>query len=144
MQKPADLAQLIQSCEIWLRDMEERPQISDEDVQVILRAVLHTLRDRLPPEDSQHLSAHLPVLVRTIYVDGWSPAKTARPADSEEFYERMRERLAGACADIEDRNLSRYVFCLLNHYIPPHQAERVRRHLPQDLQAQWPDSMPQA
>lgn len=37
----------------------------------VLRAVLYALRDRFTAEESIHFVAHLPILIKGIYVDGW-------------------------------------------------------------------------
>ena len=37
----------------------------------VLRAVLHALRSRLSIEESIHLIAQLPILIKGLYVDGW-------------------------------------------------------------------------
>lgn len=39
-----------------------------------LRSVLHTLRDRLTVEEAADLSAQLPLMIRGIYFDAWTPA----------------------------------------------------------------------
>jgi uncharacterized protein (DUF2267 family) len=38
----------------------------------ILRAVLHALRDRITVEESLQLLAQLPMVIKGIYVDGWT------------------------------------------------------------------------
>lgn len=39
----------------------------------VLRSVLHALRNRLSIEESFQLMAQLPMAIKAIYVDGWSP-----------------------------------------------------------------------
>ena len=58
----------------------------------ILRAVLHTLRNRLPVATSLQLIAGFPMLIKAIYVDGWKithEAKTLRHLG--DFIEAVRE-----------------------------------------------------
>ncbi len=44
----------------------------------ILRAVLHTLRNRLTASESLQLIAQLPMLIKAVYVDGWHISAEAR------------------------------------------------------------------
>lgn len=37
----------------------------------IMRAVLHSLRDRIPPQESLQLISQLPMYIKAIYVEGW-------------------------------------------------------------------------
>jgi uncharacterized protein (DUF2267 family) len=55
-----------------------------------LRAVLHTLRDRLTVTEAVQLGAQLPLLVRGIYYDGWDPKRVPIKMGAEEFLQRIR------------------------------------------------------
>lgn len=62
----------------WLKMVAERMGTDDRHrAYMVLRAVLHALRDRVGPEVSVHLAAQLPLLVRGVFYEGWHP--TARP-----------------------------------------------------------------
>src|SRR5690349_19796522 len=39
----------------------------------VLRCVLHALRDRLSLDESLQLMAQLPMAIKAVYVDGWTP-----------------------------------------------------------------------
>ena len=65
----------VDSANVWLHDLETTWGVDDRDRTVAaLRAVLHVLRDRLPIEETAHLSAQLPVLVRGLFFEGWQPS----------------------------------------------------------------------
>ena len=54
----------------------------------ILRAVLHGLRDNMPVQESLQLLSQLPMIVKALYVDGWSLKKNRRKArKKQEFIE---------------------------------------------------------
>jgi len=58
-----------------------------------LRTVLHALRDRLPINDAVKFSAQLPILLKGIYFDGWSPADVPIRMDKEEFEQYIAQTL---------------------------------------------------
>jgi uncharacterized protein (DUF2267 family) len=54
-------------------------RLGDEDNREragrVLRSVLHVLRDRLSIEESFQLIAQLPMPIKAMYVDGWTPGR---------------------------------------------------------------------
>ena len=70
----------IQETNLWLKDIMERLNTNDRHhAYSTLRAVLHTLRDRIGPESAAHLGAQLPMLLRGLFYEGWTlPASQAR------------------------------------------------------------------
>ncbi|WP_007027426.1 DUF2267 domain-containing protein [Saccharomonospora iraqiensis] len=55
----------------------------------VLRAWLHTLRDRLTVESSAHFSAQLPELFRGTYYDGWVPSRVPVRYNTDECLDRI-------------------------------------------------------
>lgn len=51
----------------------------------VLRAWLHTLRDRLTVAEAAHFAAQLPELVRGVYYDGWNPSRVPVRYGHDEF-----------------------------------------------------------
>ena len=76
---------------VWLNELAA--ELGDADRQAayrILRAFLHTLRDRLGVDEAAQLAAQLPLLVRGIYYEGWDPSSTPRRyRDPTEFLDRV-------------------------------------------------------
>ena len=86
------IARSVEKTNIWLRDTAfELGSDEPADAYRALRAVLHTLRDRLTVDEAAQLAAQLPLLVRGIYYEGWDPSRTPqRYRDQHEFLARVR------------------------------------------------------
>ncbi len=55
----------LQTTHNWLRELELLASLRDEsEAYSVLRAVLHTLRDRLIPDEAVNFAAELPMLIR--------------------------------------------------------------------------------
>src|SRR4051812_19750729 len=78
----------LQKTNEWLQEiMQELATESRQEAYVVLRATLHTLRDRLPLEVTAHLGAQLPMLIRGIYYEAWRPSLEVRKMHRDEFFE---------------------------------------------------------
>lgn len=77
----------LQTTNVWLDElMKELGWQERQRAYHALRAVLHTLRDRLPVDEAAHLAAQLPMLIRGIYYEGWHPAdKPLKQRNKEQF-----------------------------------------------------------
>ena len=64
----------LQTTHIWLDEIMRDLGWNDRHrAYHALRAVLHTLRNRLPVDEVAHLAAQLPMLVRGFFYEGWRP-----------------------------------------------------------------------
>lgn len=57
----------------------------------ILRAWLHTVRDRLGVETAAHVAAQLPLIWRGLFYDGWLPAQVPVKYDVDQFLMTMAQ-----------------------------------------------------
>jgi len=76
-----------------LKEIEEAnawPRERRNESYAALRAVSHALRDRLTVEETAHLAAQLPMLIRGLYYEGWNPARVPVKMNKEQFLERVR------------------------------------------------------
>jgi uncharacterized protein (DUF2267 family) len=99
---------------------------------MVLRAVLHTLRDRLPLEQIAHLGAQLPMLVRGIYYEGFDPSHIPKKMKREDFLEAIRSQITFSFEQSMDE-LVKQVLGELWVSIDYHEMEKIRKMLPQDL-----------
>ena len=98
----------------------------------LLRAVLHTLRDRIGPEVSVHLAAQLPLLVRGIFYEGWDPGATPQKLTLDEFINRI-EREANLSSAAEAASGARAVMQVLWDELAPGTMDHVIAVLPDEF-----------
>ena len=88
---PSIIEHSVEKMHSWLKEIAV--EIGDEDRQYAyraLRAVLHTLRDRLTVDVAAKLAAQLPTLIRGIYYEDWDPSRTPLPIhDVEAFLDHV-------------------------------------------------------
>lgn len=126
----------IQETNVWLKGVEEELELdSRQQAFNALRAMLHTLRDRLPPEVAIKLGAELPILVRGIYYEGWHAAETpTRERHVEDFAEQILSELPREFS-VDGLSVARGVFEILWEKLDPGEFEKVLNHLPVELRA---------
>ena len=71
--EPSIIERSAEKVHIWLKEVAE--EFGDEDRVYALRAVLHTLRDRLTVDVAAKLAAQLPTLIGGIYYEDWDPGR---------------------------------------------------------------------
>ena len=110
-------------------------EMNNDDRQhayVLLRAVLHTLRDRIGPEVSVHLAAQLPLLVRGIFYEGWDPKATPQKLTLDEFINRV-ECEANLRSAAEAASGARAVMQVLWDELAPGTMDHVIAVLPDEF-----------
>jgi len=117
----------------WLERLSK--ELGTEDHQhayIILRAVLHALRDRIGPEVSVHIAAQLPLLVRGIFYEGWDPGSTPEKMTLDEFFVRV-EREATLKSTAEAASATRAVMQVLWDEFAPGTMDHVVAVLPDEF-----------
>lgn len=117
-----------------LHNIEEQLQwISHKGIAyAALKAVLHTLRDRLSITQSAHVSAQLPLLVRGMFYEGWCPAKVPKKMNKGQFLSSIQSQLP---VRVEERieDVVRAVATALRQFIDEGEFRKVRAELPNDI-----------
>ncbi|HXW59019.1 MAG TPA: DUF2267 domain-containing protein [Solirubrobacteraceae bacterium] len=92
-QDPSIIHRSVEKTDIWLKEIaEELGQEDRANAYRALRAVLHSLRDRLSVDVAAKLAAQLPTLIRGIYYEDWDPSRTPLPIrDVQTFLEHVAE-----------------------------------------------------
>ena len=80
----------IDKANAWLADIDDGFGTSDRRLAYrVLRAWLHSLRDRLSVEVAAHFAAQLPELLRGLFFDGWNPSRVPQKYDRDEYLARF-------------------------------------------------------
>lgn len=67
-------------------DLELNADTDHERAGRVLSSVLHTLRDYLTLEENFQLMAQLPMALKAVYVNGWSPSKKNKKIKTKEGF----------------------------------------------------------
>jgi len=125
---------------IWLRDvMDELDWDDRQGAYQALRAVLHTLRDRLPTAEVLHLGAQLPMLVRGFYFEGW---RIKDKPNRERSIEQFLDHVSDACnceSSEEAEEIVQAVFAVISQHVTEGEINNVRAALPARVRELWND-----
>lgn len=112
-----------------------------DQVGILLRAVLHTLRDRISVAENLHIVSQLPMFLKAIYVDQWSYSEDIeRLKNAEEFAKRVEKHQAQFGESRFDWNASTQelitkVFAAVEEYLTEGEINDVKSELPDDIAA---------
>ena len=124
----------IQETNVWLKAVEEELELdSRQQAYNALRAVLHALRDRVPPEVAIKLGAQLPILLRGIYYENWHAAGTpTKERHARDFADHVGTELSQQFP-IDPLTVVRGVFEVLWEKLDSGEFDKVMHHLPAAL-----------
>jgi uncharacterized protein (DUF2267 family) len=136
--KVAAFDRTFQKTQGWLSNIVTELGWDDlEQGYVALRAVLHALRDRLPPDEAAHLAAQLPMLVRGFYYEGWHPAhKPLKYRDKASFLQEVQKKAPNIRQEELEAVIST-VFHELSNEITPGEIDDVRQAMPEPVRELW-------
>lgn len=102
-----------------------------------LRGALHALRDNLDIQTSAQLSAQLPMLMRGLYYEGWSPQSApAHARHLDEFLARISQQLPPQLQRYPEE-AARAAFAALRERIDGGELDKVIDHMPKALRGLW-------
>ena len=105
---------------------------------LLLRTVLHAVRDWLNVDEAAQLAAQMPLLIKGVYFDGWNPSATpVSNRGKKDFVKRIESAFAKDPLDDVEGAISA-VFALLEEKISPGEIDDVRNSMKQDLRDLWP------
>jgi uncharacterized protein (DUF2267 family) len=132
--EPSIIDRNVEKTHVWLEEVSKQLGTDDHrQAYRVLRAYLHTLRDRLTVEEAAQLAAQLPDLIRGIYYEGWKPSATPlKYRGLNEFLDRV-----AAEAELPGETSASYavgaVSEVLRRHVSAGELDDVRAQLPEDL-----------
>ncbi len=106
----------------------------------ILITILHTLRDRISPQESLDLISQLPIYIRAAYTDGWRLTdKVERSKTREGFFNNVKKHAVagintsdfGNDEDVEAK--VRAVFRVLERHVSEGEVKHLKGQLPEPI-----------
>ncbi len=133
----------VQKANTWLKEIMELQGWGDRNkAYLALRTVLHLLRDRLPMEEAVHFAAELPLILRGMFFEGWSPDNMPVRMSREDFLASVRAAFADDPEIIAEK-IIKTVFKVLENRISQGEISDIKAILPRDLQEFWPSGNPE-
>ena len=120
-----------------IRTSHER---SRTNAKRVTAAVFHALRDRLTPEEADHVVAQLPRELKDVWREGEATERQPVKMNRQEFYARV-EREAGLTTTVQARWSTLAVFAALKEQLTPGEAQDVMAQLPKDLKEDWVEAL---
>lgn len=127
----------------FINDVAEQLNLEDKHTVFIgIKAVLHSLRDRIPLEEAAQLGAQFPVMLAGFYYQGWKPAATPTKERSvSAFVDKVKSNLPQGDYPVEIEALIEGVFAVLSKWVTDGEIQDVANMLPKDIQGFWPQSV---
>jgi uncharacterized protein (DUF2267 family) len=122
----------LQAAHIWVNDVAKEFDTDDREFAYgVLRAWLHTLRDRLTVEASARFAAQLPDLIRGVFYAGWNPTVVPDKYDAEVYAVRFAKE---ACIAVNDvGKAAAATTAAVSRHLPAAQVDKALDHLPIDI-----------
>jgi len=127
----------VQKTHEWIARIAESMHMEKRDAWKRLRAVLQTLRDRLPADLAVHFGAQLPMLVRGLYYEGWEPSKMPVKMSREEFLTVVQSRIIAGRV-IDPVETVQNVLAIIADHIGSGEMHKSMDALPRDMQSLFP------
>jgi uncharacterized protein (DUF2267 family) len=130
----------LQHSQVWLDDVLDELRTDDRQLAyAALRAVLHALRDRLPPAEAVDLAAQLPMLLRGLFFEGWGLRDRSDSLRSKKSF--LRHVAHGIKrTDVTPEDAVRAVFAMLSRRVASGEIRDVIGALPETFDDLWPAS----
>ncbi|MEO1672637.1 MAG: DUF2267 domain-containing protein [Cyanobacteria bacterium J06631_2] len=123
----------------FINDVAQEISLEDKHLAFVgIKAVLHSLRDRIPLEEAVQLGAQFPVMLAGFYYQGWKPAATPTKESSvSAFVEKVEQNLSIDDYPVDTKKLISGVFAVLSKWVTEGEIIDVANMLPKDVQEEF-------
>jgi uncharacterized protein (DUF2267 family) len=123
----------------WINELSERLSwTSHRDALRLLRVTLRQIRDHLGHEEVAQFSAQMPLLVRGMFFEGWTPAHTPIHDRKAEHFVAAISAQVGDVPDWRGSDDVVAVFKMLDARISAGEIADIKAGLPADIRRLWP------
>jgi len=122
----------------WIASIAVAAYMEKRDAYKALRAVLQTMRDRLPMNDAVHFAAQLPMFLRGLFFEGWQPSNVPIAMSREEFLQAVSEKIVTDHA-VDPLRITQIVFSVIMSHVGTGEMEKIKHCFPKDMQTLWAD-----
>jgi uncharacterized protein (DUF2267 family) len=123
----------------WLKALEEQIGCDRHQAYVVMRAVMHVLRDRLATAGAARLAAQLPLLLRGVFFEGWRSDETpVRIHTAAAFVDAVTAALP-VNFDFNPEAATRAALAVLWSQMDGGAMDKVRHEVPEDIRTLWPE-----
>lgn len=117
---------------IWVNDVAKEFDTDNREFAYrVLRAWLHTLRDRLTVQAAALFAAQLPDLIRGVFYAGWNPNAVPDKYDAEVYALRFAKQASIAVNDVGKAAAA--TTAAVARHLPAAQLDKALDHLPADI-----------
>ncbi|HTL70966.1 MAG TPA: DUF2267 domain-containing protein [Candidatus Eisenbacteria bacterium] len=128
----------LQTANGWMSEIGSELDTENPDEACrVLRAVLHTLRDRLPASEVVHLGGELPALIAGVYYEGYRLREKPLRRGEDDFLAEIRRRLGADAPAAEPLRPFAAVLKVLSRHVSDGELEEICEYLPKNLRNLW-------
>ncbi|MFP4403379.1 MAG: DUF2267 domain-containing protein [Candidatus Woesearchaeota archaeon] len=118
---------------IWIKEIKYELKCTYNQAYIALYGTMHTLRDRLTIENLTHLGAQLPLIIKGIYYNNWTPKDNPKKLDKMTFISRVHSYFNND-PKINPENVIQTIFYVMQKHIDQGEINNIKATLPPEIE----------
>lgn len=127
----------IQTAHVWLNEIIDRLGCDRSVAWRVLGSVLRAVRDCLRADVSAHLGSQLPLIVRGLFYDQFSPERQPGGCGTPQEFNEIVAHALGNIEAVDPGEAILVVFSVLERHISDGQLAKIRHALPRGARMAW-------